>query len=138
MLDITAAVNDKGVNVREPVAKGGGVRVDGVDPDGNPLTTYINAWYYFYYKQQYDLDSWIYKRTYLKMRELALNYSVPRNIINKVKGISAASVSLIATNPWLIYSAVPNIDPSESGSNWQEGGQAASTRSFGLTVKLTF
>ena len=138
MLDITAATNDKGVNVREPVAKGGGVRVDGVDPDGNPLTTYINAWYYFYYKQQYDLDAWIYKRTYLKMRELALTYSVPRNIMNKVKGVSAASVSLIATNPWLIYSAVPNIDPSESGSNWQEGGQAASTRSFGVTVKLTF
>ena len=72
------------------------------------------------------------------MRELALTYSVPRNIMNKVKGVSAASVSLIATNPWLIYSAVPNIDPSESGSNWQEGGQAASTRSFGVTVKLTF
>ena len=138
MLDVTAAVNDKGVNVREPVAKGGGVRIDGVDPDGNPVTTYNNAWYYFYYKQQYDLDSWVYKRTYLKMREVALNYSVPRNIMNKVKGISAASVSLIATNPWLIYSGVPNIDPSESGTNWQEGGQAASTRSFGVTVKLTF
>ena len=138
MLDITAAVNDKGVNVREPVAKGGGVRVDGVDPDGNPVTTYINAWYYYYYKQQYDLDAWVYKRTYLKMREVALNYSVPRDIMNKVKGISAASISLIATNPWLIYSAVPNIDPSESGSNWQEGGQAASTRSFGVTLKLTF
>ena len=138
MLDITAAVNDKGVNVREPVAKGGGVRVDGVDPDGNPLTTYINAHAYYTYKQLYDLDAWLYKRSYLKMRELAFSYSVPRNVMAKVKGISAASVSLIATNPWLIYSAVPNIDPSESGSNWQEGGQAASTRSFGLTVKLTF
>ena len=94
--------------------------------------------HYYYYKQAYDLDSWIYKRTYLKMREVALNYSVPRNVMNRVKGISAASVSLIATNPWLIYSATPNIDPSESSSSYYEGGQAASTRSFGLTVKLTF
>ena len=138
MLDITAAVNDKGVNVREPVAKGGGVRVDGVDVNGNPLTTYVNAHAYYYYKGENDLDAYVYDRTYLKMREIALNYSLPRNIMAKVKGISAASVSLIATNPWLIYSAVPNIDPSESGSSATEGGQAASTRSFGLTLKLTF
>ena len=128
MLDITAAVNDKGVNVREPVAKGGGVRVDGVDVNGNPLTTYVNAHAYYYYKEENDLDAYVYDRTYLKMREIALNYSLPRNIMAKVKGISAASVSLIATNPWLIYSAVPNIDPSESGSSATEGGQAASTR----------
>ena len=139
MLDYTAAVNDKGVNVREPVAKGGGVRIDGVDTNGKPLTTYINAYYYYYVaKQTYDIGSYMFKRSYLKMRELALTYSVPRDIMNKVKGISSASVSLIASNPWLIYSAVPYIDPSESGSNWQEGGQAASTRSFGVTVKLTF
>ena len=33
----TAELNDKGVNVREPISKGGGVRVDGVDEDGNAV-----------------------------------------------------------------------------------------------------
>ncbi|MGM9760412.1 MAG: TonB-dependent receptor domain-containing protein, partial [Parabacteroides sp.] len=135
----TAQLNDKGVNVREPINQGGGVRVDGVDQDGNPVTAYMNAYYYYHYMSYYDLDSFVYDRTYLKMRELSLTYDFPRSFLSKAKiGLSDASISFVATNPWLIYSACPNVDPSETGDNWLEGGQAASTRSFGFTVKLGF
>jgi hypothetical protein len=135
----TSRLNDNGVNEREPISKGGGVKVDGVDTDGNPVSCYMNAYYYYHYKAYYDLDEWVYSRTYLKMRELSLTYQFPKTLLAKSKtGISEASVSLVASNPWLIYSACPNVDPSETGSNWREGGQAASTRSFGLTVKLAF
>ena len=76
------------------------------------------------------------------MRELSVTYDVPTAFLDKTKsGIKKASLSFVAQNPWLIYSGVPNIDPSESGGatyNYIEGGQAASTRSFGLTVNLTF
>ena len=34
--------------------------------------------------------------------------------------------------------AVPNIDVSEASSNYLEGGQAPSTRSFGATLRLVF
>ena len=135
----TAELNDKGINVREPVAKGGGVRIDGVDEQGNPVTAYVNSYQYYHNLAQYDLDEWIYDRTYVKMRELALTYDFSKALLKKANiGLSNASISFVANNPWLIYSACPNVDPSESGTNWIEGGQAGSTRSFGLTVKLGF
>ncbi len=135
----TAKLNDNGVNEREPIINGGGVKVEGVDTDGNPVTCYMNAYYYYHYKAYYDLDSWVYSRSYLKMRELSLTYDFPKSILSKANiGLTNASLSFVASNPWLIYSACPNVDPSETGDNWLEGGQAASTRSFGFTVKLGF
>ena len=135
----SASLNDKGVNVREPISKGGGVRVDGVDEQGNPVTAYMNAYQYYHYLANYDLDQWVYSRSYVKMRELSLTYDFSKALLKKANiGLSDASISFVANNPWLIYSACPNVDPSETGSNWLEGGQAAATRSFGLTVKLGF
>ena len=135
----TAELNDKGVNVREPISKGGGVRVDGVDKDGNAVVAYMNAYQYYHELSNIDLDEWIYDRTYVKMRELSLSYDFPKNLLKKAGiGLNDASISFVANNPWLIYSACPNVDPSESGSNYIEGGQAAATRSFGFTVKLGF
>ena len=135
----SAHINDKGVNVREPISKGGGVRVDGVDEQGNPVTAYMNAYQYYHYLANYDLDNWVYSRSYVKMRELSLTYDFSKALLKKANiGLSNASISLVASNPWLIYSACPNVDPSETGDNWLEGGQAASTRSFGFTVKLGF
>lgn len=131
----SAKINDNGVNEREPIVKGGGVKVTGVDEEGNPVSCYMNAYYYYHYKAYYDLDSWVYSRSYLKMREISLTYDFPKSLISKLH-LSNASISFVASNPWLIYSACPNVDPSETGDNWLEGGQAASTRSFGFTVKL--
>lgn len=141
LLDVTAGVNDKGVNIREPVQLGGGVHLYGVDADGNPKDGYIDAADYFELRAIYGQDTSIYDRSYVKLRELSLRYDLPKSIINKVKGISKASVAFVATNPWLIYSACPNIDPSELGGadyNFIEGGQALSTRSFGITLNVTF
>ena len=141
LLAETAVLNDKGKSIREPVQTGGGIHLTGVDKDGNAMDGYIDAFYYFYYQYVYDQDSTVFDRTYLKMRELALRYNMPKNIVNKIKGISSASVAFVATNPWLIYSAVPHIDPSELGGasyNFLEGGQAVSTRSFGVTLNVTF
>ncbi|MCD7817275.1 MAG: SusC/RagA family TonB-linked outer membrane protein [Bacteroides sp.] len=135
----TAKLNDRGVNEREPIINGGGVKVEGVDTEGNPVSCYMNAYYYYHYKAYYDLDSWVYSRSYLKMRELSVSYEFPKKLLERAKiGLSNASISFVATNPWLIYSACPNVDPSETGDNWLEGGQAASTRTFGFTVKLGF
>ena len=141
LLAETAVLNDRGKSIREPVQTGGGIHLTGVDSDGNAMDGYIDAFYYFYYQYVYDQDSTVFNRSYLKMRELALRYNMPKSLVNKIKGISSASISLVATNPWLIYSAVPHIDPSELGGasyNFLEGGQAVSTRSFGVTLNVTF
>lgn len=138
----TASTNPKGVNVREPVAAGGGVYVEGVDADGNPKSGYVDAYNWYHDKATYDLDSWVYDRTYVKLRELSLRYDLPKKFLQNLGiGLSQASVAVVATNPWLIYSAVPNLDPSEIAGTeygYLEGGQAMSTRSVGLTINVTF
>jgi TonB-linked SusC/RagA family outer membrane protein len=148
LLAETAKTNDKGVNVREPIAKGGGVRVDGVvaetDANGNvtgykDVTTYIGASNYYHYSAYFNNSSWIFDRTYVKLRELSLSYNVPAEFLSSLGiGLSSANVSLVATNPWLVYAKCKNLDPSEAGSNWLEGGQVGSSRMFGLTIKLGF
>ena len=142
MFASTAKINDRGVNEREPVAVGGGVHMEGVDKDGNPMSGYVDAYQYYHYKAYYDCDSWVYDRTYVKLREVSLKYDLPQKFLQNLGiGITKASVALVATNPWLIYSACPNLDPSEIAGveyNFLEGGQAMSTRTFGVTVNVTF
>ncbi len=142
VLSFTAETNANGVNVREPVSVGGGVFLEGVDEEGNALSGYADAYQYYHYLANYNTANWVYDRSYVKLRELSLRYDLPRVFIRKLGiGLSQASVAFVATNPWLIYSAVPNIDPSEIAGveyNYLEGGQAMSTRTFGLSLNLTF
>jgi hypothetical protein len=138
----TAKINDRGVNEREPVGVGGGVHLTGVDADGNPMDGYCDAYSYYHNKAYYDGDSWVFDRTYVKLREVSLKYELPSQFLKNLGiGITKASLAFVATNPWLIYSACPNLDPSEIAGveyNYLEGGQAMSTRSFGFTVNITF
>lgn len=146
LLAETAGYNDKGNPVRSSVESDGGVRVDGVVDNGDgtytPKTVYMDANTYYQSYYQSAWENFVYKASYLKMRELSVRYNVPTAWLAKHNwGVKAASLSFVASNPWLIYSAVPNLDPSEVGgvtASYMEGGQAPSTRSFGFTVNLTF
>ena len=138
ILDKTAELNDRGVNVREPVSKGGGIHMTGVDQNGNKVDTYVNAKLY-YTTASRVWEEWVYDRTYVKLREVSLSYVFPSQTLKKLNiGLSRASVAINASNPWLIYSACPNVDVSEIGMGYFEGGNAAATRSIGFTVNLAF
>ncbi len=146
LLESTVGLNDKGNPVRNSVADGGGVRVDGVVDNGDgtytPVSSYVDAQYYYQSLRSTVLEGSVYDASYLKLRELSITYDVPAPFLQRTRtGIKKASVSFVAQNPWLIYSGIPNVDPSEAGAaywNYIETGQAASTRSFGCTVSLTF
>lgn len=146
LLTSTTGLNDKGNPIRNRVEEGGGIRLDGVieNPDGTytPKTTYIDAQLYHQNYKGALWEDYIYDASYVKLRELSLGYSVPDSFLKRLNwGVKRASISFVAQNPWLIYSAVPNIDPSEMGAateGYIEGGQAASVRSYGFTVNLTF
>lgn len=146
LLTSTVGLNDKGNPIRNNVENGGGVRLDGVveNADGtySPVTTYMNAQDYFQSYKQNIWEDYVYDASYLKLRELSLSYNVPASFLQRLNwGVKRASISFVAQNPWLIYSSVPNVDPSEMGGarlGYLEGGQAASVRSYGFTVSLTF
>lgn len=151
MLASTAGKNKDGVDKRNRYVDGGGVDVkgvveDGVDASGNPIykdvETRIGTYYYYNMKRQVWGPN-VYDASYAKLREIALSYKVPRSFLNKVSNdIKDVNLSFVAVNPWLIYSATPNIDPSDTAaggsSGFMEGGSILSTRSFGFTVNVTF
>jgi hypothetical protein len=140
LLDATAAINDRGFNVRDDVSTGGGVHVKGVSETGTAIDTYVDAYTYFTQFHGNRLaEEYVHDASYIKLREMAVSYSLPKSLIgSKFQGIS---VGLVARNPWLIWVAKDNhhkFDPSEMSQAYGEDGQLPSTRGFGVNVKLNF
>ncbi len=154
LLAETAGNNDLGNPLRDPVirnsdgtydSKTGGVRVEGVVPDGNggykDVVMYADAQSYFHTIGT-RVESQVFKSDYVKMRELSLSYQFKNDLVDKWNiGIKDLKVGFTCNNPWLIYSGVPNIDPSESGGasrGFVEMGQMTSMRSYAFTVSCKF
>ena len=136
----TSGLNDKGIPIRDPVDDGGGVHIFGVDEtDGKPVDYYVDA--QNYYHSLYDskfYDSFIHDLTFIKLREFSIGYNIPVAKIGLSKYIQAANISLVAQNPWLIYSKTKDFDPSEIANAGGETGQLPGVRSFGANLRLNF
>jgi iron complex outermembrane receptor protein len=79
---------------------------------------------------------------YLKLREVALNYTLPKRITDALK-VQKLSVGLTARNLLYLYKSIPNLDPeavlgTSSAHNWVENSNYPSSRGFGCNVKLSF
>jgi len=74
-----------------------------------------------------------YSGTYLKMREVALTYTLPQKWIKKQKVFQGASVSLIGNNLFML-AKIPNVDPDAESDNLQ----TPSMRSIGFNFNLKF
>ena len=136
----TATINDKGVPIRTPVADGGGIKVEGVDETGKPLSMYVGAQDYFQHLySNKTFDPYVYDLTFVKIREVSLGYNVPANKLAKIsKNISRVNFSLVARNPILLYAETDSFDPSEISNISGETGQLPATRSFGFNLKIGF
>lgn len=142
----TVGNNDKGTPMRNDPAEGGGLTFGGVRADGTPNNTYLPA--DEYWKSMFGLhEPWMYDATFIKMRELRFGYSFPSALLQKTNFLKGASLAFVANNPFLLYSKVDGIDPSEIGGDtvesrnngaWVESGNLPGTRSFGFDLKLKF
>lgn len=140
----TAAINDQGKNVRDPVSEGGGVKVTGISEEtGEEVTGYANAKDYYGILGQRIAEEYIYDSSYLKLRELRLGYTFGAEIMDQLP-IQSMNIALTAQNPLMIWQDAPKgLDPSELSSggqsiSWYESGQLNSVRSFGIDLNLTF
>ena len=134
----TAELNDKGNNVRDAVADGGGKHVFGVNAQGNPVDYYVEA--KTYYQSLYSkktFDEFIYDLTYVKLREVSIGYNIPVKKLN-LGFVQSANFSVVARNPVLIYSRTKDFDPSEVDALIGETGQLPGTRGFGFNLKIGF
>lgn len=142
--EMTAAINDKGKNIREPIADGGGIKVEGVNVNTKQLVTaYVNPQTYFGITGRRVYDDWLYEASYIKLRELRLGYTFSKKMLGRLP-FNSVSLALIARNPAMIWQKAPKgIDPSENSTgaqsvSWFESGQANTVRSYGINLNINF
>lgn len=134
----TAGLNDRGKPKRDPVASGGGVRLDGINQTtGKANDVYVETQDLYEGALFSVWENWMYDASYMKLRELSIGYDLPKTLFGKAR-IQNARISLIGQNLWLISSKVKGIDPSELEQSWLEGGQLPGTRTMGVNLKITF
>ena len=125
-----AGKNDLGNSVRAPLSAGGGIILKGVTEDGKKNTTRIdesdiNTGNYTFSSAYGEADKeFIYDASYIKLRELAITYSIPTKSLDKFKVLKGIDVSLAGRNLWIIHKNLPYADP--------EQGQASGNASIGF------
>jgi hypothetical protein len=138
----TAGKNDLGNPSRNDVSQGGGIILPGVFEDGKPNNARINNEYGVYGGTLTPAAGFVYDASYVKLREVIIGYSVPKNVVSKLKAFKGIDFSLIGRNLWIIYKNLPYADPEESlGSGNLQGFQVGaypSVRTLAFNIKLKF
>lgn len=139
----TAGLNDKGNPLRSPIADGGGIIRQGVDKDGKPNTVRVSGTNYGAFGYRYaPAAGFIYDASYVKLREAAITYSLPKTIINKLDPFKGIDFSLVGRNLWIIHKNLPYSDPEDSygAGNLQgyQGNAYPATRTISFNIKLRF
>ncbi len=138
----TVGNNDLGNPMRNPISKGGGVILKGVQADGSPNTVRVSANNYALWGWATNpLAAFVYDASYVKLREAQISYRFPKRIL-KNTGIRSLSLGLVGSNLWIIFKNLPYADP-EAGlgaGNMQafQSGVMPTTRNFGFNLKVQF
>ncbi|MGV8815558.1 MAG: SusC/RagA family TonB-linked outer membrane protein [Gelidibacter sp.] len=144
LYNYSVGLNDLGNPMRNSIANGGGIILDGVAPDGQPnmvrtaMDTYNNATG----SVKAPSAHFIYDASYIKLREVSLTYSFPKvSLLDKIK-VEAMKLSLVGSNLWIIHKNLPFSDPEANLSSgniqgYQEG-VLPSTRNLGLNMQIQF
>jgi hypothetical protein len=160
IMEVTAATNANGMNVRDPVSEGGGVLVENsvygtlnadgtiqfTDADGNPVSTPVeNTDSYVDGNLFYENDYWgkpglsVFDASFVKLREVVVGYTF-RDVAPWLQSIN---VALVGRNLWLIHDNMPHVDPENAMSAGTNSvgfntTPIPSARTYGFNVKVTF
>lgn len=148
----TAGLNDKGNPTRLPVEDGGGVLFPGVKEDGSPNDIYAqnfngNGDTAFGYAANGTDGTpramYVYDGSFVKLRELALSFSLPQSIVGNWGAVKGVDLQLIGRNLWIIHKNMKYSDPEEglssgnAGRGYQSGAYPA-VRNYGFNVRFNF
>ncbi|TWV15489.1 SusC/RagA family TonB-linked outer membrane protein [Bacteroidaceae bacterium HV4-6-C5C] len=130
-----------------------GIILPGVKADGTPNTTMISAdqwanWTYNWGSGPNDAITYygaghgVFDNTYVKCRELAISYNVPKSVLSKFK-CKNLQLSVFGRNLFYIYKNLPGFDAEATdGTTWitqaKMGGSTATTRSIGVSLRASF
>ncbi|HEY4111110.1 SusC/RagA family TonB-linked outer membrane protein [Puia sp.] len=151
----SAGFNSNHVGVRAPLAQGGGYLFTGLTADGKPNTKLadgsdINTGKYLYSSLFAEAaKTFIYDASFVKLREVAITYTLPAKTIAKMGVVKGMEFSLSGKNLWIIHKNLPDSDPEQgvavgSGNSAQNGSQGFQSgaypvfRTFGANVRVRF
>lgn len=139
----TVGLNDRGKPKRAPVSEGGGIKQEGVTPDGKPNEVYLEST--GLRGPGYNASpnaQFIYDGSYVKLSEANLTYSLPAGLMKRLHPIEGIDISLYGRNLWIIHKNLPDADPEPivSSGNVQgfQQGVYPTYRMFGFNLKFTF
>jgi hypothetical protein len=128
-----------------------GMLMNGVTQDGQANTNVVSqAFYYWntynwggpqYSYSRYEL--YVQKNSYVKMRELALSYTIPTKISSKI-GSKRLQLSVFGRNLFYLYRTLKDMDAEQTiaGSRWYQNvnnaGTNPSTRTYGVMLRTSF
>ena len=144
MSEETTQLNDKGLPSRLPIADGGGVILPGVLADGTPNTRRVqNQNFGLYGYRRNPAAGFVYDASFVKLREVALTFGLPKGLLTRVTLIKAADFSIVGRNLWIIHKNTPNSDPEDGlgAGNLAQGYQSGSypsVRTLGANLRLSF
>ncbi|WP_228084866.1 SusC/RagA family TonB-linked outer membrane protein [Mucilaginibacter sp. JRF] len=130
----------EGLSKQSLVGREGGVVFDGVNPDGTPNTTAVEAeTFYSNYRTTNIATPFIYNAAFVRWRSLSVGYDFSKYM--KKTFVKGLNVSLLVNNVLMIKKYIDNLDPQASVSasdNLQgiESHTLPTTRSYGINVNV--
>jgi hypothetical protein len=137
--------------------------MQGVTADGKPNTKLVDAYdinldgskFPFGSVNSQAASSFVYDASYVKLRELAITYSLPVSVLGVNSFIKGLDISLTGRNLWIIHKNLPYSDPEQgeasttlsstapivynpNASIGYQTGAFPSVREFGFNVRFKF
>jgi hypothetical protein len=158
----TAGNNSDGKPIRSPVSQGGGLVLQGVTADGKPNTTRVDisdintaSKFPFGSINSIAARSYVYDASYVKLREVAIAWSLPDRLIGDHGLVKGVELSLTGRNLWIIHKNLPYADPEQGAASTTTSSSAPivynpnasigyqtgvypSIRSYAFNVKFKF
>jgi hypothetical protein len=143
-------VNGSGVGLSVPFEKAksnsGGIKISGVNRNGESVSYLVNprTWWG---NQFGNMSEFTYDASYLAVRNIKLGYQLPNQLTHQL-GFDQINCYAYVNNAFLLFNAIPNIDPSRLEQpygdsavgtvSFMEGGQLPGVRTFGFNIRLKF
>jgi hypothetical protein len=146
----TAGFNDLHNPVRSPLNQGGGIILNAVTANGKPNTTRIDEsnldFGAFSFGSEGNGEAnrqFVYSASYIKLREAAITWSMPKRAMEKLSALQGIDFSLSGRNLWIIHKDLPYADPEQgqaagNGSVGFQNGAYPTVRNVSFIVKVKF
>ena len=125
------------------IHKGVNQNADGTYSINKPVTASIESYYNLRVFNRDNVVNNTFSTSFLKMKDIRLEYSLPKKIAAKTKVLQGASIAFFATNLFC-WTNWPQFDPeiaTMNGSEITKGFETAAfpmTRTYGVNLKLQF